>query len=483
MFYNADQGSERQPAGREISWEVNMAERIFACLLRLYLRHFREEYGPECLELFRDRARDEAGCWRSTRLWFDLLFDFAASLPRTYLDRPMQQVSEFCSDSGPRFIVFADPQPPWRSLLVGAVLSFIALASFPAWISQFGVSSAPGASNFAESGEYANGLWRTTRAQGGCSGVARARAGAAGSAFDRDARQRILVQAVAYLNQFYIDRPVARKTGAAVLANEADGKDESARDPAAFARIVTGQMWEASDDHDLELVYSAEPIPNFSTTPTPSALPPSASYRAAMLRNNCGFEKVELLPDKIGYIKLNSFPELSVCRAKAVAALSKVNTARAVIFDLRENRGGMGDMTAFIASYLFDHPEYWYSPRDHTTRESWLRSPVAGSKLAAKPVYVLTSRHTISAAEQFTYNLKMLKRATIVGETTAGRAHAGVFHRIDEHFGVAITEVKSINPYSQYDWNGTGIEPDVKTPATDALNVAVRLIGKPSGKK
>jgi len=72
----------------------------------------------------------------------------------------------------------------------------------------------------------------------------------------------------------------------------------------------------------------------------------------------------------------------------------------------------------------------------------------------------------------------MLKRATIVGETTAGGAHAGVFHRIDEHFGVAITEVKSINPYSKYDWNGTGIEPDVKCPASDALIVATKLIGK-----
>jgi hypothetical protein len=298
----------------------------------------------------------------------------------------------------------------------------------------------------------------------------------------RDARHRILVQAVAYLNQFYIDHAVAGKTGAAMLEHEAKGDDESATDPATFARIVTRQMWEASDDHDLEFVYSPEPIPNL---PPPSPLPQSmpAAYRTAMLHGNCGFEKVEVLPDNIGYIELSSFPELSICRAKAVAAMSKVNTARAVIFDLRENRGGFGNMTAFIASYLFDHPEYWYSPRDNTTKDSWLRSPVAGSDLAAKPVYVLTSARTISAAEQFTYNLKMLKRATIVGETTAGASHAGVFHRIDKHFGVAITEVKSINPYSKYDWNGTGIKPDVKTPAADAMNFAVRLIGKASGTK
>jgi hypothetical protein len=60
---------------------------------------------------------------------------------------------------------------------------------------------------------------------------------------------------------------------------------------------------------------------------------------------------------------------------------------------------------------------------------SWTRSPVPGNRLADKPVYVLTSASTWSGAEQFSYDLKMLRRATLVGETTGGGAHAGVFHR------------------------------------------------------
>jgi len=39
------------------------------------------------------------------------------------------------------------------------------------------------------------------------------------------------------------------------------------------------------------------------------------------------------------------------------------------------------------------------------------------------PIFVLTSHRTFSAAEEFTYNLKHLNRATIVGETTGGGAH------------------------------------------------------------
>jgi C-terminal processing protease CtpA/Prc len=59
---------------------------------------------------------------------------------------------------------------------------------------------------------------------------------------------------------------------------------------------------------------------------------------------------------------------------------------------------------------------------------------------------MLTPWTTTSAAEQFTYDLKMLKRATVIGEVTAGGAHAVVWHRIDDHYGVAIPENRAVNP-------------------------------------
>ena len=155
--------------------------------------------------------------------------------------------------------------------------------------------------------------------------------------------------------------------------------------------------------------------------------------------------------------------------------MASLNDANAIIFDLRDNRGGAPDSTRLFAAYLFDHPEYWYSPREAPTEESWTLSPVQGNKLADKPVYVLTSATTWSGAEQFCYDLKMLKRATLVGETTAGGAHAGVFHRIDDHFGLGIPQVRSINPFGNADWEGVGVEPDVKVNAADALQTAVKM--------
>jgi C-terminal processing protease CtpA/Prc len=221
----------------------------------------------------------------------------------------------------------------------------------------------------------------------------------------------------------------------------------------------------------LEVVYSQNPLPRPSTGPNPERM---EAYRRILEANNCTFEKAQVLPHNIGYLKLNSFPEPSICGATAKSAMATLNHADAIIFDLRENRGGYPSMVMLIAAYLFDHPEYMYRPGE-TTERCWTQSPVPGNRLADKPVYVLTSARTFSGAEHFSYDLKMLKRATLVGERTGGATDVGVFHRIDDHFGIGIRETRAINPYSEADWAVTGVEPDVKVKAADALIKAEEL--------
>jgi C-terminal processing protease CtpA/Prc len=194
-----------------------------------------------------------------------------------------------------------------------------------------------------------------------------------------------------------------------------------------------------------------------------------------MQQQNCTIEKAAILPHNIGYLKLNSFPDTTVCGSQVTATLASLNPAGAVIFDLRDNGGGFPDMVALVANRLFDRPQPWYNAKQTTAARSFTQSPVPGSLLAGKPVYILTSSFTLSAAEQFTYNLKMLKRATIIGQTTGGAAHIGAFHRIDDHYGMGIPEIRVTNPYGVPDWEGVGVTPDVKVKAADALTTAEKL--------
>jgi len=88
----------------------------------------------------------------------------------------------------------------------------------------------------------------------------------------------------------------------------------------------------------------------------------------------------------------------------------------AIIFDVRSNHGGDPHMVTLIASYLFDHPTHLndiYSREENTPQQYWTSS-IPGNTLADKPAYVLTSASTFSGAEEFSYDLKNLKRATLV---------------------------------------------------------------------
>src|SRR5258708_1798385 len=110
----------------------------------------------------------------------------------------------------------------------------------------------------------------------------------------------------------------------------------------------------------------------------------------------------------------------------------------AVIIDLRKNGGGDPATVTPIASYPFGPPprhlhDLYDRPRDET-RQYWTLPYLAGKRLADKDVYVLTSSYTFSGGEEFAYDLKTQKRATIIGEITAGGAHPISQRRLHDHF-------------------------------------------------
>jgi len=481
-----------------------MSETIYAFLLRLFPSQFRETYGEEALQLFRDRARDETGLSSRARLWFDLLADLVISVPREYFYAEPELIAASGQHFGgtPSFYFLGDSAPRPGALLLGAVLSLVAALTFSSLLSQGGVhkprnasarqlrQSAPPAHAARQvagnKDSLAAGTNKTLSSasfeQGDSDDSMPALINEAGASvaapvgrgnLDAAERQLVVDAAITNLKQHYVYPDRAQKIAETLLAHKKRGEYDAIADGDTFAHQLTKQMRDVSHDMHLELVYSRDPLPPQPTEEqTPEKL---ARYREAMKQINCAFEKVETLPHNIGYLKLNFFPDRSECEQTVTAAMVSLNNADALIIDLRDNRGGMPNMVALLASYLFDHPEYFYNPRENTTQESWTHSPVPGNKLADKPVYVLTSSRTISGAEQFCYNLKMLKRATLIGETTGGAAHAGVWHRIDDHFGMGIPETKPINPYAASDWEDTGVEPDVKVSVPDALEAAVKL--------
>lgn len=293
---------------------------------------------------------------------------------------------------------------------------------------------------------------------------------------DAKTRASVIDGAIENLNAYYVSPDLAKKMEDAVRARQKKGEYDAMNDGDAFAKKLTEDFREVSHDKHLGVDFSPAKIPERPAGP-PNA-EQVAEYRKQMEKMNCGFDKVEILAGNVGYVKFDMFADPDICGPTAVAAMNFLGNVDAIIFDLRENGGGDPKMVALISTYLFStqtHLNDLWERKSDSTSQYWTLPYVPGKRLDGKPAYVLTSKQTFSGAEEFTYNLKNLGRATIIGETTGGGAHPVSGHRIDDHFMIGVPFAKAVNPISKTNWEGTGVEPDVKVPAADALAAAEKL--------
>ncbi len=295
---------------------------------------------------------------------------------------------------------------------------------------------------------------------------------------DSKMRAEVIDGAVKALDNNYVFPDIAKKMEQAIRERQKRKEYESMASARQFAEALTENLRAVSHDKHLRVVYRAEVIPPEQPNhePSPEDL---ERDRAFGERINFGFEKAERLQGNIGYLDLRGFFRAAFVGDTAAAAMNFLANSEAVIIDLRQNGGGDPATVALICSYLFSpepvHLNDLYFRPSNETHQWWTLPYVPGKRLADKDVYVLTSHYTFSAAEEFTYDLKNLKRAIIVGEVTGGGAHPGGTVRVNDHFMVWVPSGRAINPVSKTDWEGTGVEPDVKVPAARALKTAHKM--------
>jgi hypothetical protein len=293
---------------------------------------------------------------------------------------------------------------------------------------------------------------------------------------DAAARAEVVERVVKRLGEAYVFPDVATKMGDALRKRVADKEYEQITSAKEFAAKLTADLQAVSRDKHLRVRYSHRPIPEGRRGGGEPSAAEREQFQREMSRVNYGFEKVERLPGNVGYVAFRGFfaPELG--KETVASVFNFLSNTDSLIIDLRRNGGGDPEMVALICSYLFGpepvHLNSLYWREGDRTEEFWTKKEVAGKRYTGKDVYVLTSNYTFSGAEEFSYNLKNLKRATIVGETTGGGANPGGGFRINEHFGMFVPTGRAINPITKSNWEGTGVEPDVKVPADHALKVA-----------
>jgi len=295
----------------------------------------------------------------------------------------------------------------------------------------------------------------------------------------RDEQIRITHELAEKIEERYVFPDVARRV-AKSLCGGLDGElPGDSADLRAFADRVTQILQRESQDKHLRVsvAESGEREAEERESEDSSKAAEENPREWARLINHA-VRRVERLSGNVGYMNLTGFCPLKWGADTVVSAMGFLANASALIIDLRACGGGDLQMVPFLCSYFFDevtHLNDFYWRPDNSTTQSWTQLHVPGTRLPNTPLFILTSKDTFSAGEDFAYTLQSLKRATIVGETTRGGAHPGQMHEIGNSLEVFIPSGRPTNPITGTNWEGVGVAPDVSVPSDSALDEAHRL--------
>ncbi len=291
---------------------------------------------------------------------------------------------------------------------------------------------------------------------------------------DDAARAEILQWISETMSERYVDPDVAEAMVDEVRSRAAEGAYRDLVDSGSFLHAVEQDLRAVSDDKHVGLwPERLEDVVEDDTDYTPA----DPDYVEHLRRTNYGYKKIEILPGNVGYLRIDEFAHSVLGGPTTIAVMNTVGNTDALIIDLRWNGGGAG-LVGYICGYLFDeatHLNDGWERASGETLQSWTPDFVPGPSLSEVPLYILISGQTFSAAEDFTYALKHLDRATVVGARSKGGGHPVEFVRLlrdDMAVAMMVPNAKSINPITGTSWEGVGVAPDIEVPATDALATA-----------
>lgn len=294
-------------------------------------------------------------------------------------------------------------------------------------------------------------------------------AGTAQAAEPRDVVGRIADQ----IADRYFDAAKGAKLAAELKAEAAKGDYDRYAAPLDLAQALTVRL-KPQDSH-FQVIWSASP------PPPPGPRRPGGDEAEAERRQNYGFRGVERVAGNIAVVNMGYFAHFEggegPAKDAADAVMALTANADAVVFDLRDNGGGSPAMVGYLVGHFVPEGADVYNTFRSRGPDRYERPPAppkTGRRLD-QPVYVLVSGRTASAAESFSYTLQSAKRATIVGEASAGGANPGGMAPVGDGFAVFVSGGSPVNPITKKNWEGSGVVPDVAVPVGQALAKAEQL--------
>ncbi|WP_051948810.1 S41 family peptidase [Methylosinus sp. PW1] len=299
-------------------------------------------------------------------------------------------------------------------------------------------------------------------------------------AFGDDAIRQIVERAATEIRVAYVD-PDKGESAARTIENAAAAGDYAAIEtPEQLASRLTSDLQAVVPDAHLRVIRLPRPIPDGLRAP------------ASQPASRSGFERVDRLKGNIGYVRLARFIPLASFKEPANSAMRLLADVDALIVDLRGNGGGDPASVAYLCSFFFDSARpvhvndlVWRERGTMNFRKDAFWTEPTPVQHFATPLYILAGPQTFSGGEEFVYDMKTLGRAQVIGATTKGGANPGGVLPLGSGLGVFVPSGRAENPITKSNWEGRGVEPDVRVDPDAAFAVAVEAVvaGRPTTKE
>ena len=286
----------------------------------------------------------------------------------------------------------------------------------------------------------------------------------------QDQVRQSLIETLNVLNEVYVLPEKAKVIESVILERINQGDYDQIKSTKAFQKVITTELREVSTDGHLGILL----VKNKEDEPTHVLTETEDEYK-----NNYAFQKVEILKGNVGYLKFNKFYQDEEALETVKHAFGMLKDTDAMIIDLRDNIGGSPELVRHIASYFIEDKTLLW--RYHTRGDENIydnESDVGIGPINFKsdyPLYVLIGPETASAAEVFSYTLKHLSKAVLVGERTMGIAHAVGAVKINEYFIGRFSMGRPVNPITHSYWELVGVMPDIESNSKSSLKKAHAL--------
>jgi carboxyl-terminal processing protease len=165
----------------------------------------------------------------------------------------------------------------------------------------------------------------------------------------------------------------------------------------------------------------------------------------------------KMLENGIGYIRISQFTESTQSDFESALEDLRSKGMTKVIYDLRDNGGGMVDSVTAILDDILPAGKVVYTKDKNGKEEDYMSDDKKDLNI---PAVVLVNENTASSAEIFTGAMRDFKRATIIGTKTFGKGIVQDNIPLNDGSAVKITVARYYTPSGEC-IHKKGIKPDI----------------------